>query len=95
MTKKTLLGKLAVVVLGLGLVTGCATTEQMQKLQADVARAQETADAALAKANAAKEQAGDAQISANAANSRADDAAAAAEKCTEKCSRMMEKAMAK
>jgi hypothetical protein len=76
--KKTTLLKLSAMALSLGLVTGCATTEQMQ---ADIAKAQETADAAMAKANAAMD-------AANAAQASADE-------CNERCSRMAEKAMAK
>jgi hypothetical protein len=76
--KKTTLLKLSAMALSLGLVTGCATTEQMK---ADIAKAQETADAAMAKANAAMDAANSAQAS--------------ADECNERCSRMAEKAMAK
>ncbi|HEC16798.1 MAG TPA: hypothetical protein ENI99_09555 [Sedimenticola sp.] len=102
MSKKSMLVRLAAVTLGLGLVSGCATTEQLNKLQADVTRAQETADAALAAANGANSAAADAQRQADAALSaanRAESTAASAERaasaCSEKCSRMMEKGFAK
>lgn len=72
--KKSTLLKLSAMVLSLGLVTGCATAQQISK-------AQETADAAMAKAEAAME-------AANAAQASADE-------CNERCSRMAEKAMAK
>jgi outer membrane murein-binding lipoprotein Lpp len=78
---KSILVKLSAVALCLGLLAGCATTEQLQKLEADVARAQETADAAMSKASAAMDAANAAQ--------------AAADECNERCSRMAEKAMAK
>jgi len=102
MNKKSTLLKMVVMTLGLGLVTGCATTEQMQQMRADVTRAQETADAALAAAESAKgvaadaqHQAGSALVSANQAQRTAVAASAAADRCKEKCSRMMKKVLAK
>ncbi len=53
MMKSTLL-KLSAVALSIGLVTGCATTEQLQQMQADIAKAQASADAAMDAANAAQ-----------------------------------------
>ncbi|VAX11626.1 hypothetical protein MNBD_GAMMA26-24 [hydrothermal vent metagenome] len=95
MNKKYMLMKIAAMTLGLGLLAGCATTEQ-------VTRAQETADAALAAANSANSMAADAQrqasaaiVSANQAEKNAAAATAAAARCTEKCSRIMEKTLAK
>ncbi len=90
-----MLMKLAAVTLGLGLVSGCATTEQLNKMQADITRAQETADAALAAANGASSAAADAQRQADAALSTANHAQRTAAECNEKCSRMMEKTLAK
>jgi uncharacterized lipoprotein YajG len=70
MIKSTLV-KLSVVALSIGLMAGCASTSQ---LQADIAKAQATADEALAKAEAAQ---------------------ASADRCSERCGRIAEKAMAK
>jgi outer membrane murein-binding lipoprotein Lpp len=53
MNKTTLL-KLSAMVLSLGLVTGCATSERLSKMEADIAKAQETANAAMEAANAAQ-----------------------------------------
>ncbi len=69
MIKSTLL-KVSVVALSLGLMVGCASSQ----MQADIARAQATADEALAKAEAAQ---------------------ASADRCSERCGRIAEKAMAK
>jgi hypothetical protein len=55
--KKTTLLKLSAMVLSLGLVTGCATSEQLKRMEADIVKAQETADAAMAAANAAQSSA--------------------------------------
>jgi len=80
--------KLAVLTLVLGLVSGCATTDQMKQMQADIDRAQESADAALAAANAADSKASAAMDAASAAQNQADD-------CSERCNRIMSKAMSK
>jgi flagellar biosynthesis/type III secretory pathway protein FliH len=88
MNKKPMLLKLAALTLGLGLVTGCATTEQLKQMQADITKAQESADAALAAAY-------DASAAAGKAQSTADAAAQAAKQCEERCNRIMEKSMAK
>jgi Tfp pilus assembly protein PilX len=81
-------------VLGLGLLAGCATTD-MSKLEADVANAQAAADAAMKAAKEAQLDAATAQGTADAAMKAANSAADAAEACNEKCGRMSEKAMAK
>ena len=57
MTRSTLM-RMSAMVLSLGLVTGCATTDQMTQMQADIAKAQQSADTALAAANEAKSAAG-------------------------------------
>lgn len=95
MNKKPMLMKLAALTLGLGLVTGCATTEQLKQMQADIAKAQESADAALAAAYDASAAAGKAQSTADAAMAKATDAERAAQRCEERCNRIMEKSMAK
>ncbi|MCG8427023.1 MAG: Lpp/OprI family alanine-zipper lipoprotein [Chromatiales bacterium] len=86
--KKSTLVKLSALVLSLGLLSGCASTEQLKQMQADIAKAQQTADAALAAAKDADRKAGAAMKAANAAQ-------AAADECAERCDRMMNKAMAK
>ncbi len=91
MTKSTLL-KLSAMTLAMGLVTGCASTDQ---LKADIAKAQETADAAMAAANRAGGTADEAARKASAAMNAANAAQASADECAERCDRMMNKAMAK
>ncbi|MCB1868918.1 MAG: gamma-glutamyltranspeptidase [Gammaproteobacteria bacterium] len=80
--------KLAVMALVLGLVSGCATTDQMKQMQAGIDQAQERADAALAAAKAADSRASAAMDAATAAQNQADD-------CSERCNRIMSKAMSK
>lgn len=93
--KKSVLVKMAGLVLALGLVSGCATTESVKQLQADVATAQAAADNALSAANAAKSDVGAASRKADDAMAAANAAKRAADECNEKCSRIMQKAMAK
>lgn len=95
MNKKPMLLKLAALAMVLGLATGCATTEQLKQMQADIAKAQETADAALAAANDAKSAAASAERQADAAMNKANAAKQAADACKERCSRVIEKSMAK
>ena len=95
MNRKPMLLKLAALALVLGLATGCATTEQLKQMQADIAKSQETADAALAAAYDASAAAGKAQSTADAALAKANAAEHAAHQCKERCNRMMEKSMAK
>ena len=94
MTRSTLM-KLSAMVLSIGLVTGCATTDQMKQMQADITKAQQSADAALAAANEAKSTAGMADNKAAAAMDAANAAQNAADDCTERCDRIMQKAMSK
>ena len=88
MSKKTL-SKLSAMVLSLGLVTGCATSSQLKQLEADIAKAQQTAADALVAANDAK------AAGATAAMDAATAAQNAADDCSERCDRMMQKAMSK
>jgi hypothetical protein len=92
---KTTMMKTAVLILGLGLLAGCASTDQLTKMEADIAKAQETADAAMKAAKQAQLDAANAQGTADSAMSAASAAQAAADECNERCSRMSEKAMAK
>lgn len=90
--KKTAMIKTAALILSLGLLAGCASTDQ---LKADIANAQATADAAMKAAKEAQLDAASAQGAADSAMSAAKAAQAAADECNERCSRMAEKAMAK
>ena len=91
---KTTMMKTAAIVLGLGLLAGCATTDT-SKMEADIANAQAAADAAMKAAKEAQLDAATAQGTADAAMKAANTASDAAEACKEKCGRMSEKAMAK
>lgn len=86
--KKSTLVKFAALALTLGLVSGCATTEQLKQMQADIAKAQETATSAMSAASDADRKATAAMNAANAAQNAADE-------CSERCERMMQKSMAK
>ncbi|MEN8168079.1 MAG: alanine-zipper protein, partial [Pseudomonadota bacterium] len=68
---------------------------QLTKMEADIANAQATADAAMKAAKQAQLDAASAQGTADSAMSAASAAQAAADECSERCSRMAEKAMAK
>ncbi len=70
------------------LLGGCATTDEIKQMQADIVRAQEQADAALAAAEEADRKATAAMDAANVAQDSADD-------CSERCNRIMQKAMSK
>jgi hypothetical protein len=88
--KNTML-KTAVVILGIGLLAGCATDQ----MKTDIANVQATADAAMTAAKQAQLDAANAQGTADSAMSAANAAQAAADECNERCSRMSEKAFAK
>ncbi len=94
MSKKGLL-KLSAMALALGLITGCATTDELNAVKAQAAKAQETADAALAAANEANANADVANAHAEAAMDVGNAAQSAADNCSERRDRMMKKAMAK
>ncbi|MFQ5660038.1 MAG: Lpp/OprI family alanine-zipper lipoprotein [Gammaproteobacteria bacterium] len=92
--KRTLI-KASIFVMLLGLLSGCATTEQIAQIQA-------TADKALATANNASSRADNAMATANSALDAARNAQSTAEAaqscCTQnstKLDRMFEKAMQK
>jgi len=100
--KRAVLVKGAALALCMGLSVGCTTTEQYRQMQADIAKTQETADAALAAAQRAEVAAADAQSQADTAESAASRAqrtataaSEAAARCEEKCNRMMQKAVRK
>ena len=87
--------KTAALVLGLGLLAGCASGDRLTKLESDLANVQSTADAAMKAAKQAQLDAASAQGTADSAMSAANAAQATADECNERCSRMSEKAMAK
>ena len=92
---KSTMMKTAAIVLGVGLLAGCASSDKLTKMESDIANAQATADAALKAAKQAQLDAASAQGTADSAMSAANAAQAAADECNERCSRMSEKAMAK
>jgi formate-dependent nitrite reductase cytochrome c552 subunit len=94
MTKNILI-KFSALALVLGLMSGCATTEQLKQMQADIERAQQSADSAQQSADAALSAAQDADRKAGAAMDAANAAQASADECSERCERMMHKAMSK
>jgi outer membrane murein-binding lipoprotein Lpp len=87
--------KTAAVVLGVGLLAGCASSDKLTKMEADIANAQATADAAMKAAKQAQLDAASAQGTADSALSAANAAQATADEANERVSRMAEKAMAK
>ncbi|TVT59980.1 MAG: gamma-glutamyltranspeptidase [Sedimenticola thiotaurini] len=94
MTNSTL-KKLAAMALTLGLVTGCASTDQIKKMQADIADLKDNTSAAMSAARDAKLTADTADRKASAAMNAANAAQASADECAEKCDRIMQKSMAK
>lgn len=74
---------------------GCATTQDMEKLQADVQTAMDRAASAEATANQARQEAAAARAAAERAEQAAMDAKAAAEATDEKIDRMFKKTMNK
>jgi uncharacterized protein HemX len=76
-------------------VAGCATTQSVEQLQADVKAASDRAASAEATANAAKQEAAAARAAAERAEQAALDAKAAAEATDEKIDRMFKKTMNK
>ena len=75
-------------IISMGVLTGCATTGDLDALQAEVARVSETANRAAADAASAKADAA-------AARSAAEQASASAAETNEKLDRMFEKSMRK
>jgi murein lipoprotein len=76
-------------------LAGCASTSQMEKLQADVQQAQATADQAAADAAAAMAKADQADATANTALSTAERAEATSKDTEARIDRMFKKAMYK
>jgi len=75
--------------------SGCATTQDVEKLRADVQTAMDRAASAEATANAARQEAAAAKSAAERAEKAALDAKAAAEATDEKIDRMFKKTMNK
>ena len=76
-------------------LAGCASTSEMEKLRADVQRAQATADQAASDAASAMAKAEKAESTANAALSAADQAEATSKDTEARIDRMFKKAMYK
>lgn len=94
--KNTLKNLLLIVFLALTVgAAGCATTQDMETLRADVNTAMERAASAEATANAARQEAAAARVAAERAEQAAMDAKAAAEATDEKIDRMFKKTMNK
>jgi murein lipoprotein len=92
----------AAIALSVGLLSGCASTAQLEELKAEVAKATEKAEKAMDVADKAADSAEAAQTSAEDAKARADaavDAANAARRASDDqqkmYDRMMQKAMSK
>ena len=86
-----ILQKLSAMALVTGLVAGCASTadtNKMSQMEADIAAAQQRADAALDAANEARANAREAL---NAAQSATD----ASDRCRARCDRMFDQSMMK
>lgn len=84
MTNYMKLARVSAVVLVLGLASGCATTQQIEAMRADVDKAMQDAAAAQAAAN-------DARAAAASAQGTADQALSAARACTDKCNAVEER----
>jgi murein lipoprotein len=93
---KTLKQIMLILFVGFALTaSGCATTQDVEKLRADVQTAMDRAASAEATANAARQEAAAAKSAAERAEKAALDAKAAAEATDEKIDRMFKKTMNK
>ncbi len=102
MNIKRTLSMTAAIALSIGMLSGCATTAQLEELKAEIAKSSEnsasalsTANQAAADANSAKARADAAMDRANAAMDAANTSRRASDDNKETLSRMMQKAMAK
>lgn len=95
MVKTRVLTQIAAVVLSLGLMAGCATTDQLKQMQADIEANRQAVGAAQQTADEAKATADAALKAANEAKAAANDAQAAANMANERADRMLEKRMSK
>lgn len=89
--------KLAALVCGIALVTGCAsvTTEQLDAVRATAEAAQSAAEQAQRQANEARQLASGAQSTANQALSAAQDAQACCDATNQRLDRMFEQSQRK
>ena len=87
--------KLATVALSAGLMVGCATNSDIEKLQSQINALDNKTTQATAEAKRATEAANAASTSADAAAASARDAAYQAEAVNEKLDRMFQKSMQK
>lgn len=76
-------------------MSGCATSEQLEALRGEVQAAQETADNAMARANAAYDLASQANANSEAAMADAEAAAAAAAAADAKAERIYTESLRK
>ena len=87
--------KVLTIVAVLGLLSGCATSEQIKQIQATADRALETANNASDRANNAQSTANQALDAARRAQSTADAAQACCNENSQKIDRAFEKSMRK
>jgi len=92
--KKTLI-KTSILVLALGTLGACATTEQLAQVRSMAESAQSAANSASQRADSAVTTANRAMDAANSAKAAADAAAACCNANTSRLDRMFEKAMQK
>jgi len=92
--KRTLL-RASILVLALGLVAGCATTEQLAQVKAIAESAQSAANSAGQRADSAAATANQALEAANRAESTAQSALDCCNQNTSRLDKMFEKAMKK
>lgn len=95
MNKRRLISLQAVGFAAALMLGGCATTDQLNELRAEVEAAQRSADAAQTSANNAQASADGAQQSANQALQAAADAQACCNANTERLNRAFERLMLK
>lgn len=87
--------KIAMLVMIVGLASGCATTEHVNRVEASAAQAQQAASDAAAKADRALQSAQEAAAKADRALQAAEDAKTCCQQNSEKINRIFEKSMQK
>ena len=93
--KNLMLATGMVTMVGLGGLTGCASTSEIDSLRSEIRQANDAAQSAAAKADAASREAAAASAAAADAKAMAADAKATAAATDEKVNRMFKKAMYK
>ena len=92
---KTTIVKATAIALALGMLGGCATTEEIAQIRATAEKALSTANSATSRADNALSVANSALDAANSAQSTAEAAQACCSENTSRLDKMFEKAMAK